>query len=53
MDSIGVSIGEMLSTPVLLASTCHQCIRFESQLGLEFSGFSMWHFLKLVVRGSL
>ena len=24
-----------------------------SLLGLEVSGFSMWHFLKLVVRGSL
>ena len=27
--------------------------RFESRLGLEFSGFRMWHFLKLVVRGFL
>ena len=27
--------------------------RSESQLGLEFSGFSMWHFLQLVVRGFL
>ena len=27
--------------------------RFESRLGLEFSGFVMWHFLKLVVRGFL
>ena len=27
--------------------------RFESQLGLEFCGFSMWHFLKLVIRGFL
>ena len=27
--------------------------RFESRLGLEFSGFSMWHFLKLVVRDFL
>ena len=26
---------------------------FESQLGLEFSGFSMWHFLKLFIRGFL
>ena len=26
---------------------------FEPRLGLEFSGFSMWHFLKLVVRGFL
>ena len=26
---------------------------FESHLGLEFSGFSMWHFLKLVVSGFL
>ena len=26
---------------------------FESQLGLEFSVFSMWHFHKLVVRGFL
>ena len=26
---------------------------FESWLGLEFSGFSMWHFLKLVIRGFL
>ena len=24
---------------------------FESRLGFEFSGFSMWHFLKLIVRG--
>ena len=24
---------------------------FEYQLRLEFSGFSMWHFLKLVVMG--
>ena len=24
---------------------------FESRLGLGFSGFSMWHFLKLVVGG--
>ena len=27
--------------------------RFESRLGLEFSGFSTWHFLKLIVRGFL
>ena len=27
--------------------------RFKSQLGLEFSGFSMWHFLKLIVRDFL
>ena len=26
---------------------------FESRSGLEFSGFSMWHFLKLDVRGFL
>ena len=26
---------------------------FESRSGFEFSGFSMWHFLKLVVRGFL
>ena len=26
---------------------------FESRLGLEFSGFSMWYFLNLVVRGFL
>ena len=26
---------------------------FQSQLALEFSGFIMWHFLKLVVRGFL
>ena len=26
---------------------------FESRLGLEFSGFSMWQFLRLVVRGFL
>ena len=26
---------------------------FESRLGLEFSGLSMWHFLELVVRGFL
>ena len=26
---------------------------FESRLGLEFSGFGMWHFLTLVVRGFL
>ena len=27
--------------------------RFKSRLGLEPSGFSMWHFLKLVTRGFL
>ena len=27
--------------------------RFESWLGLEFSGFSMWHYLKLIDRGFL
>ena len=27
--------------------------RFKSRLGLESPGFSMWHFLKLVVRGFL
>ena len=38
---------------------CFPCLppvlecRFESQLGLEFSGFSMWHFLKVIVRGFL
>ena len=26
---------------------------FESRMGLEFSGFSVWHLLKLVVRGFL
>ena len=26
---------------------------FESRLGLTFSSFSMWHFLKLIVRGFL
>ena len=26
---------------------------FESRLGLEFSGFGMWQFLKLVVKGFL
>ena len=26
---------------------------FKSRLGLEFSDFSVWHFLKLVVRGFL
>ena len=29
-----------------------QCV-FEFQLGFELSGFSMWHFSKLVVRGFL
>ena len=28
-------------------------LSIESRSGLEFSGFSMWHFLKLVVRGFL
>ena len=36
-----------LSLPPML-----QC-GFESRLGLDVSGFSMWHFLKLVVRGFL
>ena len=41
--------GVMVSTSAFLV--CHG--GFESRLGLEFSDFSMWHFLKLVVRGSL
>ena len=28
-------------------------LEYGFELGLEFSGFSMWHFLKLVVRGFL
>ena len=42
--------GVTVSTSAFLA--CHQC-GFEFRLGLELSGFSMWHFLKLVVRGFL
>ena len=42
---LGAMCGVMVSMSVFLA--------FESRLGLEFSGFSMWHFVKLVVRGFL
>ena len=43
--------GVMGSTSALLA--CHQMLEceFESRFELEFLGFSMWHFLKLIVRG--
>ena len=45
--------GVTVSTSAFLA--CHQCCCAGSSLalGLEFSGFSMWHFLKLVARGFL
>ena len=45
--------GVMVSTSAFLA--CHQWLEcgFKSPLGLEFSGFSMWHFLNLVVGGFL
>ena len=42
--------GVTVSASAFLA--CHQC-GFESRLGLESLGFSMWHFLKLVSRGFL
>ena len=40
--------GVLVSTSTFLA--CHQCV-FESGLGLDFSGFSKWHLLKLVTSG--
>ena len=44
--------GVMVSLCAFLVS--HQCLSVDlSQLGLEFSGFSMWHFLKLIVRSTL
>ena len=39
-----------VSTSAFVA--CQQC-RFESHLGLESSGFSMWYLLKLAARGFL
>ena len=45
VDIRGATRGVMVSLPPML-----EC-RFESRLGLESSGFSMWHFLKLVARG--
>ena len=37
-----------------LESTCHQCyLQVPVSVGAWISGFSMWHFLKLVVRGFL
>ena len=47
-----LACGVMVSTSAFLA--CHQCYcAGSSRLRLESSGFSMWHFLKLVVRGFL
>ena len=52
-DSYGETRGVMVSTSAFLA--CHQCWIAGSSLGwgLNFSGFSMWHFLRLVVRDFL
>ena len=49
----GVTPGEMVSTSAFLA--CYQCESAGSSLawGLEFLGFSMRHFQKLVSRGFL
>ena len=41
---VTVSTTDFPSLPLKLLSW------FESRLGLESSGFSMWHFLKLVAR---
>ena len=51
--NFGAKRGVTASMSAFLA--CHQCkLRgFESRLGLEYSGFSMWHFLTLVARGFL
>ena len=46
----GVSNGKHVCFPSL--PPVLEC-RFESRLGLVFSSFSMWHFLKLVIRGFL
>ena len=43
--------GVTVSMSAFLA--CHQCYCAGSRLGLESSGCSMWHFLKLVARGFL
>ena len=43
----GATRGVTVSTSGFLACG------FESRSGFEFSGLSMWHFLKLVVRGFL
>ena len=45
--------GVMVSASAFLACPPMLECGFESRLGLEFSGFSMWHFLKLVVRSFL
>ena len=50
LDYQHLSSSSSSSTSAFLA--CHQC-RFASRLGFESSGFSMWHFLKLVARGFL
>ena len=53
-NSVGATHGvTIVSTSVFVA--CHQCYcaGLSVTSGLEFSGFSMWHFLKLVARGFL
>ena len=49
----GATRGVTVSMSAFLA--CHKMLLrgFESRLGLESSGCSMWHFLKLVARGFL
>ena len=46
-----VTCGVTVCTSAFL--TCQLLCGFESRLALESSGFSMWHFLKLVARGFL
>ena len=49
----GATCGVTVNTSAFLA--CHQCycVGSKSRLGFESSGFSMWHFLKLIARGFL
>ena len=49
LEGQSLTQGVMVSTSAFLASVYHQC-GFKPWLGLEFSGFSMRHFLKHVVR---
>ena len=44
---------ENVTCSVIFSTSAFLACGFKSQLRLEFSGFSMWHFLKLIVRSFL
>ena len=50
MIKIGVKHCVRVSMSAFTASTCHRCWSTGSSLG---QGFSLWQFLKLIVRGFL